>query len=99
MWEKVTDVYFVILMQVPLPPTRRDALIPLSFGSTRKGLKKTPAPQNLSKWGSTSPTIVKTDTTFSTPRMVRYNSTKKKWFYHTLTPKKTGRGLLTNRLG
>ena len=76
-----------IAIQVLLPTTRRGILVPLSVGSTRKGMITSSESQNLELWGSKLNTTVGTDTTFSTPRTGRSNSTRMKWVYHTLKPK------------
>ena len=75
-------------MKGPLPPTRRDILIPLSVVSTSKGLLTSSAYQKLMIWGSESPKASGTNNTLSTPRTGRFNSIRMKWVYHALKPKK-----------
>ena len=53
-----------------------------------KGFISSSASQNLKIWGSVSPTAAGTNTTLSTSRMGRSNSTRIKWVYHTPTLKK-----------
>ena len=78
-----------IAIQGPLSQTRMQILVPLSVGSTRKILLTYSAYKNLKRWYYASPTTVGTDTTFSTPKMGRSNSTIMKWVYYTSTPKKS----------
>ena len=76
MLEKGTSGCLDIAIHVPLPPTRREGLITLSVGSTKKGLLTSSESIHLKKWVSASPTTTGTYTSFSTPRMGRSNLTR-----------------------
>ena len=74
-------------MMVPLPQKIRVVLVLLSVGSISKRFLTSSASQKLKKWVSASHMTAWTDITLSKPRMGRFNSTRMKWAYHTLTSK------------